>query len=328
MSDSMSGPVRVRPRLGLQIPIFSFEGVSVDRLFDKVVDIARAAERAGFDSVWVHDHLQQSPFSGPQTQPLLEAYTLLGAIAARTSTAAIGSMVTPVTTRHPALIGKMVTTLDVISSGRAVLGLGAGNHPDEHRCYGLAFPPVRERMEWLEEALQICRGMFTREETTFEGHHFRLQGALNIPRPVQPAGPPIMVGGGGERRTLRLAARYADMCGFFGDVPTIRRKLAVVERQCEEAGRDPATLVKTRLGALVIAHTQKEADEVGVRMKAARRMSDDLYREVIVGDPDRVAEQVQAFLDAGLDGMFFNMDHPERIEPVILAGETLSKLFA
>jgi F420-dependent oxidoreductase-like protein len=324
----MSEAVRVRPKLGLQIPVFSFEGVSADRLFDKVVEIALASERAGFDSVWAHDHLHQSPFTGAQTEPILEAYTLLGAIAARTSTVAVGSMVTPVTTRHPALIAKMVTTLDVISSGRAVLGLGAGNHPDEHRGYGLAFPRAGERIEWLEEALQICRAMFTHEQTAFDGRHFHVQGALNVPQPVQLGGPPIFVGGGGERRTLVLAARYADMCGLFGDVPTIKRKIAVVSRHCEEVGRDPATLTKTRLGALVIAPTQREADEIGLRMKAARRMNDDFYREAIVGDPDRVSEQVQAFLDAGLDGMFFNMHDPERIEHVILAGETLSALFA
>ena len=183
-------------------------------------------------------------------------------------------------------------------------------------------------MGWLKEALQICRAMFMHEETTFEGRRFHLDGALNIPQPIQPGGPPILVGGGGERRTLALVARYADMCGLFGDVPTIRRKVAVVVRHCEEVGRDPASLVKTRLGALVIAPTQREADEIGARMKAARGMSDDFYREAIVGEPDRVSEQVQAFLDSGLDGMFFNMHDPERIEHVFLAGETLSKLFA
>jgi F420-dependent oxidoreductase-like protein len=322
------GPVRVRPRLGLQIPVFSFEGVPPDRLFDKVVEIALAAEGAGFDSVWVHDHLHQSPYSGAQADPILEAYTLLGAIAARTSDVAVGSMVTPVTTRHPALIAKMVTTLDVISSGRAVLGLGAGNHPDEHRAYGLPFPSAGERIEWLEDALQICRAMFTHEETSFESRRFQLHGAMNVPQPIQPGGPPIMVGGGGERRTLALAARFADICGFFGDASTIRRKVAIVDRHCEDVGRDPSTLAKTRLGALVIAPTQREADEIGLRMKAARRMSDDFYQEAIVGDPDRVSEQVQVFLDAGLDGMFFNMHDPERIEHVTLAGETLSKLFA
>jgi F420-dependent oxidoreductase-like protein len=327
MNRASSTTPQVRPRFGLQIPTFDFPEVPTDRLFETVIRIAQKAEVSGFDSVWVHDHLHQSPWSGAQTDPILEAYALLGAIAAGTSGVAIGSMVTPATTRNPALIAKMVTTLDVISGGRAVLGLGAGNHPDEHRGYGMAFPAPRVRLEMLEEAVLISRAMFTQAETNFDGLHFRLEGALNIPQPLQDGGPPILVGGGGERRTLRIAAEHADMCAFFGNVDTIRHKIEVLERQCDSIGRDQGSIAKTRLGALVIAPTQHQAEAIAEEMRAARAMGDQAFAEAIIGDPDRVSQQALAYLDAGVDGLFFNMHDAHNLEHVELAGATLSALF-
>jgi F420-dependent oxidoreductase-like protein len=313
--------------LGLQIPNYTFPGVTNDRLFDHVVMLATTAETAGFDSVWVMDHFYQLPNIGPRTEPMLEAYTILSGIAARTRKVRLGSLVTGVTYRNPALLAKTVTTLDIVSSGRAVLGLGAAWNEDEHRGYGYDFPPVGERISRLEEALQICRAMFREEAPTFEGRYYRIDGALNFPRPIQPNGPPIMIGGGGEQRTLKLVAQYGDMCNFFGDAAMVRHKIDVLERHCETVGRDPGTIIKTRLGSLLIRKTDAEAERLFQQILGRPGINQEYVRSVlIVGGPDRVAEQAQKLLDAGLDGLIFNMPHLEDPEAIEVAGKTLAGL--
>ncbi len=315
-------------RLGLQIPNFTYAGVPDGELFERVAAIAGAAEESGFDSVWVMDHLYQIANVGPPTDPMFEAYTLLGALAARTRKVSLGTMVTGVTYRNPALLAKQVTTLDIVSGGRAILGIGAAWNEEEHAGYGFAYPPIGERMDRLEEALQICRAMFTERAPTFTGAHYRIEDVLNNPRPLRAGGLPILVGGSGERRTLALVAKYADACNLFGDLPTMRHKLEVLERHCEAVGRDPATITKTRLGGLVIADTVEHAEERGLEMARARGMDEERYRGyVIAGDPDTVCEQVAAYFDAGLDGLVFNMHDAQDLEPVRLAGRTLSAAF-
>jgi F420-dependent oxidoreductase-like protein len=312
-------------RLGLQIQNFTYPGVPDDKLFERVADIAVTAEQSGFDCLWVMDHFYQIPFVGQRTEPMLEAYTVLAGLAARTSMASLGTMVTGVTYRNPAHLAKIVTTLDIVSSGRAILGIGAAWNEDEHRGYGFDFPPVKERMDRLEEALQICRAMFTEEAPAFIGRHYRIEEALNVPRPIRPSGIPILVGGSGERRTLRLVAKYADACNLFGDLPTIRHKLEVLQRHCEEVGRDPGQIVKTRLGAVAIAPTTAEADKKAEASAARRGWSIEQYRAYsLVGTPDLVAEQADAYIEAGLDGLFFNMPDVYDLEAVALAGKTLS----
>jgi len=181
-------------RFGLQLPSFTFPGLQDDGLFDRVTEIASAAEDSGFDSFFVMDHFQQIANIGPPEHPMFEAYTLLGALAARTSRVKLGALVTGVTYRNPALLAKIVTTLDVLSRGRAILGIGSAWNDKEAREYGYDWPSTRERMERLEDAIQICRAMFTQKVATFEGRHHHIRGALNFPRPVQPGGPKIMVG--------------------------------------------------------------------------------------------------------------------------------------
>jgi len=316
-------------RLGLQIPSFTYPGVPDEELFGRISEITTTAEDAGFDSVWAMDHFYQIPFMGQRTEPMLEVYTLLSGIAARTSQVRLGAMVTGVTYRNPALLAKLVTTLDIVSSGRAILGIGAAWNDDEHRGFGFDFPPARERLERLEEAVQICQAMFTEEAPSFQGKHYRIEEALNFPRPIRDGGPPILIGGGGEKKTLRLVAQYADACNLFGTADIVRHKLDVLERHCADVGRDPAEITKTRLGGLIIAPTHEEAERRGAEMKAARGMTDDYFRmSQIVGAPDEVGEQIQALMDAGLDGLIFNMWRVEELEPVALAGQTLSKLLA
>src|SRR3989442_7735115 len=212
-------------RLGLQIPSFTYPDVPDGELFDRVAEIAVTAEQAGFDSIWVMDHFYQIPNVGQRTEPMLESYTLLSGIAARTSRATLGTMVTGVTYRNPAHLAKIVTTLDIISSGRAICGIGAAWNEDEHRGYGYEFPPVGERLSRLEEALQIIRAMFREDTPSFSGRYYRIQQALNVPRLVQPNGPPIMIGGGGQPPTPKLVAQDADICNLLRHVATGQHKL-------------------------------------------------------------------------------------------------------
>lgn len=315
-------------RFGLQLPSFTFADVPDTGLFDRITEIAQAAEASGFDAFWVMDHYHQIANVGPVTDPMLEAYTILAAIAARTARVKLGAMVTGVTYRNPAFLAKVVTTLDIVSSGRAILGIGAAWNEEESRAYGYDWPPVAERFERLEDALQICRAMFTQPRTTFKGTVHRVEDAYNVPQPVQVGGPPILIGGGGERKTLRLVARYADMWNGFGDLQTVRHKLDVIAQHCESIGRGPAEIHTTRLGTLIIAPTREEADGRRRAWMTERGVDEStLDARLIWGEPETVGDRVQAFLDTGLDGLIFNMPAGSSPEDVVLAGRTLSERF-
>jgi F420-dependent oxidoreductase-like protein len=314
-------------RLGLQLPIFSYPNLPDHQLFDRIVDVALAAESSGFDALFLMDHVQQIGGVGRPEDPMLEPYTLLGALAARTTTIRLGTLVTGVVYRNPALLAKMVTTLDVISNGRAILGIGAAWYEDEATRFGYAWPPARERLDRLEDALRICRAMFTQERATVDGRHHRVHDALNNPRPIQPGGPKILVGGGGERHTLKLAARYADACNVFDSLDAVRRKLPILEQHCRDAGRDPSEIAKSRLSMLCLAPTASEADDQ-LAQTLARLPSplpkDQLSKLFVAGDPDAVRRQVEEHLAAGLDGLIFSFPHGVLPDEVDFAGRTLS----
>lgn len=318
-------------RFGLQIARFDYPGVAPDGVFERVADIARTAEEAGFDSIWAQDHFYQAPVPGIGWQvdePVLEAYTLLSALAARTNTIRLGTTVTGVTYRNPALLAKMVTSLDVISKGRALLGIGAAWFEDEHKGYGFDFPSAGERLTRLDEALQICRAMFREERPTVTGQFHSIDAAVNSPRPLTPGGPPILVGGGGEKRTLRLVARYADACNLFGDLETVRTKLAVLDRHCEAERRDPSEVTRTKMACLLISDSEAEArrryDEMAASMGDYAHM---LGGIAIAGTPEQVAEQVNVYFEAGLDGLVCYLPDTHDLDRVRLAGETLTKHF-
>ena len=209
-------------RFGLQIPNFTFDAPESE-IFDRVVQLAQAAEQTGFDSVWVMDHFYQLPPLGGADKPMLESYTILGALGARTERVRLGALVGGVTYRNPAHVAKCATTLDVITRGRAICGLGAAWHDIEHEALGFEFPPAPERLDRLEEAAQIVRAMFTEDSPSFEGRYYRIKEARNIPRPIQPGGIPIMIGGGGERRTLRIVdGRPGEILGIKPGLPQAR----------------------------------------------------------------------------------------------------------
>src|ERR1700682_846245 len=207
------------------MPNFTYRGVPKEQLFDHVVEQAKAAEKPAFAPVTGRDHFYQIRGIGPETEPMMEAYTTLGALAAKTSKVKLGTLVTGVTYRNPATLAKQVTTLDVISKGRAIFGIGAAWNEDEHRGYGIEFPPIGQRMDRLDEALTIAKLMFTQDRPSFEGKYYRIDRALNVPRPIQAGGPKILIGGTGERRTLRLLAQHGDIGHWFGEpIEELQRK--------------------------------------------------------------------------------------------------------
>ena len=318
--------MRAPIRLGLQLPNFNFPDVTEEQLFERLSEIATTAESSGFDSLFVMDHLHQIPGVGPPENWMLEGNTILAALAARTSRVNLGLLVGGVTYRNPALMAKIATTLDVISEGRAILGIGAAWFEQEHVAYGFDFPPLGERFERLEDALQIFRGMLTQETTTVHGRRHSVREVMNNPRPIR-GDIPIMIGGSGERKTLRMVAQYADASNFFGDAERISHLVGVLEDHCERLGRDPSEITKTRLGTLVIGRTHEEAEEK-VDALRGRGTPDRVLSMLVAGDPASVTEQSAALLNAGLDGLIFNTPDAHDLETIALIGETLAPLMA
>jgi F420-dependent oxidoreductase-like protein len=291
----------MKPWFGLHLPNFTFADTPPAALFDRVVEQAKAAETAGFGLVTVMDHLYQ--IGGPSTlnEPMLEGWSVLNALARETRKVKLGTLVTGVTYRNPALLAKMATTLDIVSGGRAVFGLGAAWNEEEHVAFGYDFPPVKERMDRLDEALAIARGMFRGERPTIEGRYYRVDDIVNSPLPVQPGGPRIIVGGGGEQRTLRIAARHADMTHWFPlGLETLKRKDDLLIRYSQEIGRDPATIERTMSAPMIVSRDSARRRQLLERIPEERRAF------VKIGGPDEAAEALRPYLDAGFTGFTFN----------------------
>jgi alkanesulfonate monooxygenase SsuD/methylene tetrahydromethanopterin reductase-like flavin-dependent oxidoreductase (luciferase family) len=293
-----TSPTAFTDRFGWLLNVFTF-GLPSDRLFGRIADLAAAVEATVFDTLWLPDHVVQGPVGdvdgerSPHT-PIPDALTMLGALAAITSRVRVGPLVSPVTIRHPATLAKSTTTIDVVSGGRAVLGIGAGWDADEHRRYGLDFPGPGERVSRLADAVPICRAMFDHEAASHSGAHGSIEEAVNLPQPVGRI--PILVGGAG-RRTLRVAAAHADACNPIGTTDELRAAFDTVERHCDDLGRDPA-------------HVAKQA---GV-----------MFRRV-----DDLDGQVEAAFHAGADGVILVpwklVFGPDEVHAI---GERLRKEFA
>ena len=304
---------------GLHMPNYTFPDSPPEQLFDRVVAQARAAEDAGFDLVTVMDHLNQIPGIGPQTDPMLEAWSVLAALSRETTRVRLGPLVTGVTYRNPALLAKTATTLDVLSRGRALFGLGAAWFEAEHDAFGFAFPPIRERMDRLDEALTIARAMFTEERASFRGRLYLVEDVINVPRPIQPGGPRIMVGGGGEQRTLRIAAKHADITHWFPlGMDVLAHKTDVLRGYCEAIGRDPATIERTMAAPVLVAATESEANAMRDRLPPERRAM------VMAGTPARAAEELRPYIDAGFTGFTFNNNVYGRLDQIAVLGELLA----
>jgi F420-dependent oxidoreductase-like protein len=254
-------------KLGLQIPSFTWPG-GPEQIGPTLARIVRTADDAGYDSIWVMDHFFQIGGVGPAEEPMLEGYSALSFIAGHTSRARLSTLVTGVTYRHPGILAKTVTTLDMLSGGRAWLGIGAAWFEREHRGLGVEFPPTGERMGRLEESVQICLQMWSDDDGPFKRRYYQLDETLCSPQPVSHPHPPIMIGGGGEQRTLRLVARYADACNVFGDAAAARHKFEVLRRHCDAEGRDYDQIEKTVYFMVDVGRNGERASQVVDRLGA------------------------------------------------------------
>lgn len=268
-------------RLGLQVPNLTFpEGPAA--LARDLAQIVVDAEEAGFDSAWVMDHFFQIEFVGPPEMDMLEGYTTLGYFAALTKRIKLGTMVTGVTYRHPGVLAKTMTTLDVLSGGRAYLGIGAAWFEREHKGLGVPYPPLAERFQRLEECLQICLQMWSPNNGAYQGKHYQLAETLCVPQPLARPHPPILIGGMGEKKTLRLVAQYGQACNLFqfAGVPALQHKLDVLKEHCQELGRDYNDIEKTTLGMMDPA------------------------------EPNKLLEQLHELADIGIDSALFSIPKP------------------
>ena len=256
-------------RIGLQVPSFTWPG-GTPEIGARLAEIGRAADDAGFYSLWVMDHFFQIGMVGPPEHAMLEGYSALSYLAGVTKHVKLGTLVTGVHYRHPGILVKTVTTLDVLSGGRAYLGIGAGWNEQESRGLGVPFPPLKDRFEQLEEALQIAHQMWKGDRSAFNGAHYQLADPLNSPQPLAQPHPPIMIGGGGEQKTLRLVAQYGDACNLFarmGD-DVLRKKLDVLRGHCETLGRDYNAIERTALNTVNLAPAGTSAADVIAECKS------------------------------------------------------------
>jgi F420-dependent oxidoreductase-like protein len=271
-------------QIGLQIPDYTWPGGPA-RLGRDLAKVARSAEEAGFDFISVMDHFFQIGVIGPPEREMLEAYTTLGYLAGCTDRAKLLTLVTGTVYRHPGILAKIVTTLDVLSGGRAWLGIGAAWNEEESRGLGIQFPPVAERFERLEETLQICLQMWSGDQAPYHGKHYQLERPLNSPQALSQPHPPIMIGGSGERKTLRFVARYAQACNLFPG-PDLARKLDVLRAHCEAEGRDYDEIIKTCYYTFDVGEKGERAGQVADELAALAGMG----FQVAIGRVARVWE--------------------------------------
>ncbi|MDX1384416.1 MAG: TIGR03560 family F420-dependent LLM class oxidoreductase [Thermoanaerobaculia bacterium] len=276
--------------------------------WQELLSLCRHAEETGWDGIWYADHFM--PAGGDLSQPYGEAWTTLAALAASVPRVRIGAMVTGNTYRHPAVLANMAATVDHVSGGRCVLGLGAGWQQNEHEAYGLEFSTVGGRLARLEEACQVIRALFEQERADFEGRFYRLREAPMEPKPLQ-SPLPLLIGGGGEKVTLKIAARYADEWNYWGDVETIRHKMTVLDGHCRDVGRDPAAIQRS---AQALVFLSDDADFVAGVKERQHRMP------TLAGDVGELRETLAAYAEAGLDEFVlpdFNLGSREQKLPIL-----------
>jgi F420-dependent oxidoreductase-like protein len=319
---------RLMTRLGYQIPNFTYPNTPPSAIFDKVVAQAKAAEAAGYDRVFVMDHWYQLPGIGAPDEPMFECYSMLSALAQHTERVRLSALVTGNTYRNPAMLAKTVTTLDHVSHGRATLGIGAGWFELEHEAFGFHFGTLGERFERLEEALQIIAPMLRDERVSLDGQHYKVVDVANSPAPIGKI--PIMIGGQGEKKTLRLVAQYADESNLTGTVEDIPRKLEALDKHCAALGRDRSEIKVTKLTMCCIAPTMEDAladlDRVAEVKGLSGKAKQFIQTSLIFGDPDTVGEQLQDAVAKGLDGLTVDLPvNGDDVERVALLGEVASK---
>lgn len=320
-------------RLGYQIPNFTYPGVAPQDIIGNVIQQAITAEQAGFDRLFVMDHFYQLPTLGEADEPMFECYSLLSTLAQHTHKMRLSSLVTGNTYRNPALLAKTITTLDHVSNGRATLGIGAGWFELEHRALGFPFGTWSERFEKLEEALRIIVPMLRGEPANLSGRHYTAINAINSPAPLSRI--PIMIGGSGEKKTLRMVAQYADESNLIGPLEDVPRKLEVINQHCAQLGRARDEIKVTKLLLVVIAPTMEQAKADLAATAAAKGWDPQKFRDIIdsrsdflFGDADTVGEALQQAAAYGLDGVTLDLPANAHIpERIALLAETANRAF-
>ncbi len=316
------------PSFGLQLPSFSFASRPEENPFRVAREIALRAEALGFDSLWLMDHLFQIPVVAPETDPILDCWTGLSALAAATRRIRLGTLVSAVGFRPPSVLAKISASLDVISEGRLVVGLGAGWCDWEHAAYGLEFPDTGERLRRLEEAIQILIAMWSEERASFEGRYYRVKGAVCSPKPVQRPHPPILIGGNGPRVTLRLVAQYAQAHNLGGGSPReCARVLGLLREHCDALGTDYGAIWKTRLTPILFADSERDAERRIAELCPAGETEKGFRARTLIGTPAEVARRLEAFVDAGVQGFLVSFWDVDALTPLeILMREVAPRL--
>ena len=294
--------------------------------YDAMSACAREAENAGFDALFLYDHFHTIP--APQLETVFECWTSMAALARDTKTIRLGQMVTCNSYRPPSLLAKMASCIDVMSHGRLILGIGAGWYQHEYVAYGYEYPETPERLRMLREALQVFKAMWTQDEGTFEGTYYRIRGAINEPKPLQKPHPPIWIGGGGEKVTLKLVAQYGDGCNLRADLETVRHKLEVLREHCDTVGRDYDSVLKT-MEFYAILGDRREVDRV-IKDTARRTGQDEAFVrswQEWIGDADYIAATIRDYAEAGIQ--YFIVNLPNAAEGGVIgrfAAEVFPKL--
>jgi F420-dependent oxidoreductase-like protein len=314
-------------QFGLQHPNYNFDydGRNASQIIDSLKILATRAENLGFDSFWVMDHFHQISVVGKQEDPMLEGWTTISVLAGITSKIKLGTLVTGVIYRHPSVLAKMGATLDVLSKGRLFMGIGAAWNQEESLAYGIPFFPNKERLLRLEEAIQIIRKMWTEEPAaTFNGKYYQISNAYCNPKPVQKPSPPIMIGGSGERHTLKIIAKYADACNLFGSAETIKRKLSILREHCKSVGRDYDSILKTKLGFIVIDN-DRETLEKRIQ-QISKVIPEEQVRDIITyGTPEDVLKQIELMEEVGIEYLIVDLEPNRELEALEIFGDSIIK---
>jgi F420-dependent oxidoreductase-like protein len=316
-------------RFGLQHPNFNFDydGQDTSQIIDSLKNLIVKAENSGFDSFWVMDHFHQIQFVGKPDEPMLEGWTVISVLAGITSKIKLGTLVTGVIYRYPSVLAKVAATLDVLSKGRLFMGIGAAWNEQESTAYGISYPSNQERLVRLEEAIQIIRKMWTEEPSaSFNGKYYQINNAYCNPKPIQKPSPPIMVGGSGERKTLKIVAKYADACNLFGSAETIKRKLNILKEHCKSVGRDYNSILKTKLGAIVV-DDNKEMAKTRVQQTFKGIPDEQINEFVIYGTPEDVLRQIELLEEVGIQYLIVDLEPSRELEALdVFANKVIKKV--
>ncbi|HVB95888.1 MAG TPA: LLM class F420-dependent oxidoreductase [Nitrososphaerales archaeon] len=311
-------------KFGIQHPSFTFDGDG-PTIVDSLRKVAIKAEDLGYDSFWVMDHLHQIQMVGPPQEPMLESWATISALAGSTSRIKLGTLCTGNAYRHPSVLAKMGATVDVLSKGRLFLGIGAAWDEEEALAYGIPFPSTKERLERLDEAVQVIRLMWTEDRASFDGRYYQLRGAYCNPKPIQKPHPKILIGGSGERRTLKTVAKYGDACNIFGSVDTVKGKLEVLRGHCKEVGRDYDSIIKSKLGRVIVG--DRESIEKGFEQMGGGVTKERMKEFLTYGTPEQIRQDVEAYREAGIDYLIFSFDPRHELEAVTRFGSDVVSTF-